>query len=194
VKAFAGIILISLLALSSQFDSCRDLFQRKVDRHEDAGKEALAKGDYVLAEKEFKLALENLNLQWEGDRDRYVFVSGDLGKTYWFMNRDSEAEAVFRDRLKKADELWHIKPEILFYAYDDLAIFYLVRKRFDDAQPLYIRAIELREKAFGPNDPRVAAGLELYKALLVIGAHEKESNELAARAAAIRARSGSNGQ
>lgn len=42
--------------------------------------------------KELKLTLENLNLQWKEDRDKYVIVSGGLGKTYPFMKRDSEAE------------------------------------------------------------------------------------------------------
>ena len=51
---------------------------------------------------------------------------------------------------------------------------------------LYRRACEIREKAFGPEHPQVAASLENYAALLRAMDHPRMAAPLEARAEAIR--------
>ena len=74
----------------------------------------------------------------------------------------------------------------MLFLYDDLAMFYLLRDKYDDAHPLYLKSLDLRAKAFGVNAIQVAQGLELYAALLKGMQHEQEGLEMEARAKAIR--------
>ncbi len=51
---------------------------------------------------------------------------------------------------------------------ENLAELYRVQGRFDEAEPLYLRALEILEKTLGPEHPEVAVSLnnlaELYRA------------------------------
>ena len=55
-------------------------------------------------------------------------------------------------------------------------------------EPLYKRALAIREKALGPEHPDVAQSLENYAALLRDTGRGAEAVELEARATAIRAK------
>ena len=61
--------------------------------------------------------------------------------------------------------------------------------RYAEAEPLYKRALAIREKALGPEHPDVATSLENYAALLRETARVDEAERLEARAKAIRAKS-----
>ena len=59
---------------------------------------------------------------------------------------------------------------------------------YAEAQPLYKRALAIREKALGPEHPDVAQSLENYSALLRKTGRSDEAAILEARAKAIRAK------
>ncbi len=49
---------------------------------------------------------------------------------------------------------------------NNLATLYQARYRYAEAEPLYQRALAIRDKALGPDHPHVAQSLENYAALL----------------------------
>ena len=95
---------------------------------------------------------------------------------------------MFRERLCIAESISGQEPDSLNFVYDDLAMFYLLRDRYDEAHPVYIKSLALKAKAFGENSTQVAQGLDLYSALLKAKQHEQEVLEMEARAKAIRAK------
>lgn len=74
-------------------------------------------------------------------------------------------------------------------ALSNLGRLYRDQKRFADAEPLYKRALAIREKAFGAEDPSVAAVLRNY-AIVERGLKQAEAKELDARARKIEAANG----
>jgi tetratricopeptide (TPR) repeat protein len=180
-----GILFVFLFLLSS----CPFLSEdTRVHHQRTAGDEAFVRGDYAGAEKHYKSAVD-LAKQNGPDNGKFISAAGDLARLYSVEKRDTEAETLFRQRLSIAQKIWTNNPEALWFVYDDLATFYLLRDRYDDAQPLYLKSLDLRAKAFGVNAPQVAQGLELYAALLKAKRHEQEGLEMEARAKAIRAKS-----
>jgi tetratricopeptide (TPR) repeat protein len=69
-----------------------------------------------------------------------------------------------------------------------LALLYHDQGQYAQAQPLYTRALAIREKALGPDHPAVATSLENYAALLRAIQRDTEAEKLEARAQAIRAK------
>ena len=59
-------------------------------------------------------------------------------------------------------------------------------RRCAEAEPLFQRALAIREQALGPEHPDVATGLENYAALLRQTEREDKAEEMVARAKAIR--------
>jgi tetratricopeptide (TPR) repeat protein len=160
----------------------------RIHHQRTAGDEAFARGDYAEAEKQYKGALD-LAKQNGAENANFIFAAGDLARLYLVEKREAEAETLFRQRLSIAEKIWINNPKSLFFVYDDLAMFYLLRDRYDDAHPLYLKSLDLRAQAFGVNATQVAQGLELYAALLKGKQHEQEGLEMEARAKAIRGKS-----
>ena len=71
---------------------------------------------------------------------------------------------------------------------NNLALLYHAQGRYAEAEPLYQRALAIREKVLGPEHPHVATSLENYAALLKKMGRGAEAEPLEARARAIRAR------
>jgi tetratricopeptide (TPR) repeat protein len=71
---------------------------------------------------------------------------------------------------------------------DNLANLYYAQGKYAEAEPLYQRALGIREKALGPEHPNVATVLENYAVLLRQTGRESHATEMEARAKAIRAR------
>ena len=69
----------------------------------------------------------------------------------------------------------------------DLAGLYHAQGKYALAEPLYQRALAMREKALGPEHPDVAQSLENYAALLRKTYRDAEAARLETRAKAIRA-------
>jgi tetratricopeptide (TPR) repeat protein len=72
---------------------------------------------------------------------------------------------------------------------NSLAGLYKAQGQHAKAEPLYKRALEIREKALGPEHPDMAACLENYASLLRNMGCPEEATPLEARAKAIRAKS-----
>ncbi len=70
-----------------------------------------------------------------------------------------------------------------------LAKLYQRQGKYAEAQPLFQRALAIREKALGPEHPNVAFMLESYAELLRETGRTVEAGELEKRAKAIRAQS-----
>ena len=73
---------------------------------------------------------------------------------------------------------------------NNLAALYYVQGKYAEAEPLFQRALKIREKALGPDHPNVATGLENYAALLRKMGREAKAEPLEARARAIREKQG----
>ncbi len=62
------------------------------------------------------------------------------------------------------------------------------RAQYAEAEPLYLRSLEIREKALGPDHPYVAQSLENYAVLLRAMKRDDEAKEMEERARAVRER------
>ena len=71
---------------------------------------------------------------------------------------------------------------------NNLAFLYWSQGKYAKAEPLYRRALAIREKALGPDHPDLAQSLENYAALLRQTGRSAEATEMEARAKAIRAK------
>ena len=71
---------------------------------------------------------------------------------------------------------------------NNLALLYYTQGKYAEAEPLYTRALEIDEKALGPDHPNVATTLENYAALLRETQRNAEATEMEARAKEIRAK------
>ena len=69
-----------------------------------------------------------------------------------------------------------------------LAELYRAQDKHAEAEPLYKRALAIREKALGPEHPDVAQSLESYAALLRNTQRTTEATMMELRAKAIRAK------
>ena len=64
----------------------------------------------------------------------------------------------------------------------------IAQGKYADAEPLYKRALSIRENALGPDHPDGAQSLETNSALFRETRRSAEVNEMSARAKAIRAK------
>jgi len=71
---------------------------------------------------------------------------------------------------------------------NNLALLYDTQGQYAQAEPLYLRALAILEKALGPDHPSVAKSLANYADLLQKTGPTAEADELEERARAIRAK------
>ena len=69
---------------------------------------------------------------------------------------------------------------------NNLAVLYKIQGRFADAEPLYKRALAIKEKAFGPDHPDVAISLSNLAELYRVQGRYADAAPLNQRALAIR--------
>ena len=76
------------------------------------------------------------------------------------------AERHLLTALRTAEEIGPEDPRLAL-SLNNLALVYYAQRRYDEAEPLYQRAITITERALGPDDPNLAASLgnlaELYR-------------------------------
>ncbi len=99
----------------------------------------------------------------------------------------AEAEKQLEAALKEA-EAFGPDDVRLAASLNNLAELYRAQGRYADAEPLYKRALAIREKALGPEHPHVAQSLENYAGLLRETGRGTEAAKTEARAKAIRAK------
>ena len=69
---------------------------------------------------------------------------------------------------------------------NNLALLYKTQGHYAQAEPLFKRALEINEKALGPDHSRIATGLENLAGLYRATNRDKEAEPLEERAARIR--------
>ncbi len=67
----------------------------------------------------------------------------------------------------------------------NLALLYEAQGRYAEAEPLYQRALTIREQVLGPESPKTVATVESYALLLRKMQREKEATSLEERVKAI---------
>jgi tetratricopeptide (TPR) repeat protein len=65
----------------------------------------------------------------------------------------------------------------------NLALLYYCEAKYAQAEPLYKRALEIREKNLGPQDPAVLQTMQFYAALLRQQGRKTEAQAVEAQAA-----------
>jgi hypothetical protein len=71
----------------------------------------------------------------------------------------------------------------------NLAEMYYAEGRYQDAEPLYVRAVKIGEKSLGPAHPDVVITLHYYAALLRKLHRKAEARKVEARVRQLRAKS-----
>ena len=69
---------------------------------------------------------------------------------------------------------------------NDLGLLRIAQARYSEAEPIYLRALEIRENRLGPVHPDLAITLENYAALLSKMGRTADASTLVTRANAIR--------
>jgi len=100
----------------------------------------------------------------------------------------AEAEKQSEAALKEAEAFDDVR---LATSLNNLALLYKAQGRYAEAEPLYQRALAIREKALGPEHPDVATSLENYADLLRKTGRVSEATKMETRAKAIRAKQAS---
>ena len=67
---------------------------------------------------------------------------------------------------------------------NNLALLYYCESKYDAAEPLYKRALEIREKNLGTDDPAVLQTMQFYAAVLRQEGRKAEARKMEAQAAA----------
>ncbi len=98
-----------------------------------------------------------------------------------------EAEKLLLAALQEAEKFGEQDPRFAI-SLNNLAELYRAQGNYAQAEPLYQRALAIREKALGPEHPHVAMVLENYAALLHKLNRDAEADKMEARAQAIRAK------
>lgn len=121
-----------------------------------AGFAAGSRGNYVEAERHFRMALADVSKfsQFDGQ------VSYMLGKAIRSQGRSAEAATYFRYALPILEKQFGPEDTKVVAAINSLANSYEDQGRFSDAEPLYKRSLAIRERILGLNHPDVAASLD----------------------------------
>ena len=152
------------------------------------GRIFLKQEQYKKAEKYFQLAVQF----WEGAAPGTFHTEkagaiGNLGHLYFVQERYKKA----RHLLAKALDLESkAKDSVLFevaFRTHDLAVLYDTIQKYEDAEPLYIKAIETLEKSKWEDTEDLAVFIENYASLLRSMGREQEAEKWETRAAGIRA-------
>ena len=158
-----------------------------------------AQGRYAEAEPLLRrvLAIDEKEAEKFGEDPQLAISLNAMGTVYRAQGRYAEAEPLLRRALaiveKRVAEK-ELEPEdprvveVVAPILDNLAALYTAQAKYAEAEPLFRRALAIREKTLGPERPEVAKTLDNYAELLRKTNREAEAAKLEARAKAIRAK------
>src|SRR5215831_2077948 len=109
------------------------------------------------------------------------------GQSAYQQGRYAEAGELFEAALKEA-EGFGLQDQRLATSLNSLAVLYHVQGKYAEAEPLYKRALGIREKTLGPDHPDVASSLNSLAALYRAQGKYTEAEPLYQRALMIRER------
>ncbi len=101
--------------------------------------------------------------------------------------RYAKAKKLYLAALQEAEKFGEQDPRLAI-SLNNLAALYDTRGKYGRAEPLYQRALAIKEKTLGPEDPEVALILGNYATLLRVLNRRAEAKKMKARAKAIRAK------
>jgi tetratricopeptide (TPR) repeat protein len=119
-------------------------------------------------------SLEKAIQQWGEDSPKLASLYGQLGKAYGqqikqgnyttFGQEASRAEQLLQNAINQSSQPSDFLAENL----NNLALLYFTQGKYEEAEPLYLRSLSIRESQLGENHPNVAESLnnlaELYRA------------------------------
>tara|TARA_B100000029_G_scaffold487407_1_gene542921 strand:+ start:831 stop:1289 length:459 start_codon:yes stop_codon:yes gene_type:complete len=104
-----------------------------------------------------------------------AFANGEVAKAEHFLT------AAVKDAERHGSDDFRVAVTL-----NILAGYYRTLERYEEAEPLYKRALSVAESRWSPNHPRIAHVLENYSLLLSQTGRVNEAALMAGRAAAIR--------
>ena len=107
------------------------------------------------------------------------------GNTAYRQGKYAEAEKLWKAGLESA-ESFGTQDSRYGTSLNNLAGLYRAQGRHGEAEPLYKRALDIREKALGPEHPLVALNLEIYAALLRKMGRDSEATRMETLGKAMR--------
>ena len=122
----------------------------------------------------------NQGAKWES----YITAAQQAYRQADYAEAEKQSEAA----LKEAEAFDDVR---LATSLNNLALLYKAQGRYAEAEPLYQRALAIREKALGPEPPDVATSLENYADLLRKTGRVSEATKMETRAKAIGAKQAS---
>jgi tetratricopeptide (TPR) repeat protein len=169
----ACVLVLTLAAQSTPAFGSGQAFQRPLPDRDgrwqvayDAGWEAQRRGSYHLAEKMFRLAIEELQPLWEEDW-RASHTNEGLTWSLFMQGKYSEAQSpaewAMAARLKiLGPDNAHVGRSLRL-----LAMIHNFQAKYATAESLYLRAASTAEKSLGGDDPELALCLtglaDLYR-------------------------------
>jgi tetratricopeptide (TPR) repeat protein len=144
----------------------------------DWGRES-APGDQQAAARELSIKLDGLPLALD---QAGAFIEETPSSPIEYLQLYAEAGAELRRIGKPEHDSVHATFSLAFEKVGD------DQGQYAKAEPLYQRALAIREKALGPEHPDVATSLENYAVLLRKMDRSHEATPLESRANAIRAK------
>ena len=120
---------------------------------------------------------------------RVLAVENNIGETYWKLGRYAEAESMLRVVLAEKEKVYAPQqPPTVAVTVNSLAGVLRDQGKYREAEPLYLRAIAIRETNQGTNPHELIETLRDYADLLRKSRRPKEADQLDARVAGLLAK------
>jgi tetratricopeptide (TPR) repeat protein len=156
--------------------------------YNDAGWRCLNRGDYVLAEERFNLALREIRPYFPKSARLMARSYCDLARALYHQGRYAEAEPLAKWALTVREADAKTAPEVLFQCNYTLGLIHAFEAHYSDAELLLKKAIALQEKAIGAEHVNMAMSLEVLAAVYTDMQRYTQAETLYRRAIAIRER------
>ena len=127
---------------------------------------------------------DQVNRLLAGFRDKYADLQQDLAKVHYLQGQTYELQINYPEAERYYKKAAAIEDENPLYL-DAHATMLWKMGRYDEAEPLYRRALAIGEKALGPNHPDVAKSLNNLALLLQAQGNYRDAEPLYRRALAI---------
>ena len=115
-------------------------------------------------------------------------LENNIGETHWKLGSYAEAESTLRVVLVEKEKLFAPQqPPTLAVTLNSLAGVLREQRKYREAEPFYLRAIEIRERYVGTNPRELIESLSDYAVLLRKSGRPKEADHLDARVAKLQA-------
>lgn len=123
-------------------------------------------GDYPAAETDFNRGLAAFHTNHAADPTAIALIT-HLAELYIAEVRSEDAEPLLRQAVETLRSSPLPDPIGLSMVEEDLAVVYIMRRKFEEPETLLRHSQVLVENTLGPDTPRLTAGLLTYAGLLI---------------------------